>query len=59
MEENDCAYYGRRAARQFELARAASDPNIKKIHLELASKYATLLESSRLSASGKAVSPRS
>lgn len=44
MVENDDGYYARRAERQLDLARAASDPSIKKIHLELASEYATLRE---------------
>lgn len=36
------AYYSARAAEERRLATAASDPNIRAIHLELAEKYAEL-----------------
>lgn len=42
--ENDQTYYQRRAEQQLSIASAAVDPSIKAIHLDLASRYATLRE---------------
>jgi len=42
--EDDASYYERRAEQQLEIARAAVDPAVKTIHLDLASRYATLRE---------------
>lgn len=42
--ENDQTYYQRRAEQQLSIARAVADPSIKAIHLDLASRYATLRE---------------
>lgn len=42
--ENDQTYYQRRAEQQLVIASAAVDPSIKAIHLDLASRYATLRE---------------
>ena len=42
--ENDQTYYQRRAEQELAIASAADDPSIKAIHLDLASRYATLRE---------------
>lgn len=42
--ENDQTYYQRRAEQQLSIASAVADPSIKAIHLDLASRYATLHE---------------
>lgn len=42
--ENDQTYYQRRAEQQLSIASAVADPSIKAIHLDLASRYATLRE---------------
>jgi hypothetical protein len=45
MEKNT-VYYARRAQQEVDAAASATDPAVKKIHLNLASKYATLRERS-------------
>lgn len=46
--ENDRQYYERRARQQLDLAAAATDPAVKAIHLNLASRYATQSEQDSL-----------
>lgn len=43
-EEDDEAFYARRAQQALELAAASEDPAVKAIHLNLAACYATQRE---------------
>lgn len=42
MSSNDPSYYAARAVEERRLAMATADPNVRRVHLELAAKYAQL-----------------
>lgn len=42
MSSNDPSYYAARAIEERRLAMAAADPKVRRVHLELAAKYAEL-----------------
>lgn len=53
MDEQDVAYYRRRAADERKLALEASRSNVAAIHLELARQYEALVEHAELRGSNE------